>query len=48
MGCRCNNRIKTRQLKPGHVSTPEIKPVTQSKLGLLKEMWETAKKESKK
>lgn len=46
MGCRCSKRIKTRTLKPGQVRTPVLQQTEESKLSLLKQMWEEAKKEN--
>lgn len=44
MGCRCSKRIKTRTLKTGQARTPVLQQTEESKLSLLKQMWEEAKK----
>lgn len=46
MGCGCSKRIKTRTLKPRQVRTPVAQQTEKSKLSLLKQMWEDAKKEN--
>lgn len=46
MGCRCSKRIKTRTLKPGKARTTVAQQTEKSKLSLLKQMWEEAKKEN--
>lgn len=46
MGCGCSKRIKTRTLKPGQARTQVVQQTKKSKLSLLKQMWEEAKKEN--
>ena len=48
MGCNCSKRIKTQYLVPSKLVKDEQKSEEKkTKLGILKELWEAAKKEKK-
>lgn len=48
MGCNCSKRIKTQYFAPSKIIKDEPEKETKkSKLDILKELWESAKKEKK-